>query len=146
MQKKNEKNFAKPTCRHPFARLATVSRAPAGFHSHPPSLSLVFRFSYSSAYARVFLSFFSLIGVFLFLSFFFSLFIVSFSLLIGDNPTKKGIFESNRPKKGNRRQFLLPKLPFGDLDYKKTLCFLYNICNYYRMLGKMENVNFSLTK
>lgn len=144
--KKNEKNFAKPTCRHPFARLATVSRAPAGFHPHPPSLSLVFRFSYSSAYARVFLSFFSLIGVFLLLSFFFSLFIASFCLLIGDNPTKKGIFESNRPKKGNRRQFLLPKLPFGDLDYKKTLCFLYNICNYYRMLGKMENVNFSLTK
>ena len=52
--KKNEKNFTKPTYRHPFARLATVSRAPVGFPPHPPSLSLVFRFFHSSAYARVF--------------------------------------------------------------------------------------------
>ena len=64
--KKNEKNFTKSTCRHPFARLATVSRAPVGFPPHPPSLSLVFRFFHSSAYARVFLSLFSLIGVILF--------------------------------------------------------------------------------
>lgn len=64
--KKNEKNFTKPTYRHPFARLATVSRAPVGFPPHPPSLSLVFRFFHSSAYARVFLSLFSLIGVILF--------------------------------------------------------------------------------
>lgn len=64
--KKNEKNFTKPTCRHPFARLATVSRAPVGFPPHPPSLSLVFQFFHSSAYARVFLSLFSLIGVILF--------------------------------------------------------------------------------
>lgn len=86
------------------------------------------------------LSYFSFTSLFLNKSYYYIFFILF--LLIEVLLLKKGIFESNRPKKGNRRQFLLPKLLFGDYSYKKTLCFLYNIYNYYRMLGKMENFTF----
>ena len=64
-------NIKATKCKPPGRTLSSVSRAPVGFPPHPPSLSLVFQFSHSSAYARVFLSLFSLIGVILFCSFFF---------------------------------------------------------------------------
>lgn len=124
------------TSRHRLARARRVSSPP----SIPKSCFPIFPFKRVCACFPFPLFFNRSIPVLILFSF--SLFIASFSLLIGVTPTKKRIFESNRPKKGNRRQFLLPKLLFGDYSYKKTLCFLYNIYNYYRMLGKRENVIF----
>lgn len=95
-------------------RIATapVSRAPVGFPSHPPSLSLVFQFSHSSAYARVFLSLFSLIGVFLFLFFSFHFFF----FLNRSIPTKREICSANRKIRNNEGILLFPNFRFSK-DY-----------------------------
>lgn len=153
--KKKQGKFYKIRCNRSFARLASLTRARRV--SSPPSIPkscfsifpfkrvcACFSFPLFFNRSNPILSYFSFTSLFLNKSYYYIFFILF--LLIEVLLLKKGIFESNRPKKGNRRQFLLPKLLFGDYSYKKTLCFLYNICNYYRMLGKMENVNFSLTK
>lgn len=151
-----ETNMQTPvrTSRHRLARARRVSSPP----SIPKSCFSIFPFKRVCACfsfplffnrSNPILSYFSFTSLFLNKSYYYIFFILFLLievllliLLIEVLLLKKGIFESNRPKKGNRRQFLLPKLLFGDYSYKKTLCFLYNIYNYYRMLGKRENVIF----